>query len=346
MSKYDKVDYAKYEKYLAGRIADTLLRQTTHKMFPEAYADSANKNPFNVVMHGRLEYGRGGPKMETSMEALKEKGVLDSYVRSDANYSSRYGYYRQSKPDIRWHIEVNKEWYRKWAKAHQTEPVFELRKTVEKSKKYGIGTESVAASEKDGYRCISKYDGFNPGEAVYILDHMKEYDFRLAQSTHSSKYRGTTTTYSVLCYPFRQHQDLARTVFEGHLEHYVKTHFEVVVEHLFKLDPSMVSTKEPGTFLNYRDDMKKWTPEKTSSMIASLTAWQNYANKYLPLLQEILNSFNDRTPEQLVEQTIPLFREYLEQNYPCHLEDNDKELQQLAQWMVQGKHQGKLTEMV
>jgi hypothetical protein len=175
---------------------------------------------------------------------------------------------------------------------------------------------------------------------------MDEYDFRECSKTYDSSRYHRQKVYWVVCYPRVQHKDLAKTVFEGHLEQYVKTHFEVVIEHLFKLDPSMCHVWEPDSFTNNLKDMKKWTPKKTSSMISKLEAWQQYATAYIPLLKKILTSYDDRTPEQLVEQTVPLFRKYLEECYPCHLEDTDKDLKQLAVWMVQGKHQGKLTEIV
>ncbi len=335
--RFANVDYDRYEQHLARRVAESKLKTILHQRFPNSYCHDEG---FRIQMHGRLEQGRGGAKFDTTLTALKEKGVILSWDRKDV------GTWRQT--DYRYFIEISPSWYEEYAKDHQKEPTFKLKKTIEKRKSYGSTTDTVAASEIDGYRSIDQYnDNFDCDEMIYLLNHIDDYDFRECSKTHNyTKYHRSSTSYWVVCYPHRQHKDLAKSVFDGHLEMYVQNHFETVVEHLFNLNPAMVMADKPSTFINYRDDHEKWTPKKTQRMIDELEAWRKYADEYVPLLRQILAAFDGRTPEELIEQTIPIFRAYMDLNFPCHLEDGDKELKQLAIWMVQGKHQGKLTEMV
>lgn len=329
------VDLPRYQKHFAGAVARCLIKEK----FPEIYGDRNTSDPFEVIMGGRLEYGRGGPKFETTLTALKNAGIIWQYDRRDLNNYHFYG-----KADYRYFIKVVPEWYEKYAKTIETEPQFELKKTIEVPGKYG-GKEKRAATELDGYREVVS---FEPGETIYVLNHLDDYELVPITKSFNNKHYGSTTRSYMMCYPKAQRGDLAKDVFDAHVEEYLKKHFEWIVKLLFNIDEDVINKDRPhiSGYVASFDDPEKCTKERVERRIEEVKTGIAYFQKVLPVLQEIQQAFEKHEDSDIFAEGLKLFKEYLEECYPCHLEDKDEDLKQLAQWMLYGKHEGQPTKVV
>ena len=96
------MDLQKYEEHFAGGIASRLLKQ----MFPDVYPNIKVSDTFHFQMYGRLEHGRGGPKMETILKELASRGIITPYYeKRDVNSNWR------GKPEYRWFMNVVEDWF-------------------------------------------------------------------------------------------------------------------------------------------------------------------------------------------------------------------------------------------
>jgi hypothetical protein len=325
------VDLPKYRKHLAGCVAERLIKNH----FTEVYKKVSD--PFEVIMGSRLEYGRGGPKFETTLKALQNAGVIWQYNRQDLN---AYNFY--AKADYRYFIKVVPEWYEEYAKTIETEPKFELQKTI---KEYGkSGAKERAVTEKDGYREVIS---FEPGETIYILNHLDDYDFIPTQRSYNNKRLGIFIRKYMMCYPKAQRGDLARDVFDAHVEKYLKKHFEWIVKLVFGIEEDVINRNHPhlSSYITNFNDPNKFTKEKVEDRICSAIEGILYYQKVLPVLKKIKKGFDQFDGTDIFAEGLKRFREYLEECYPCHLEDEDEDLKQLAQWMMYGKHEGQPTKV-
>lgn len=326
------VDLDKYKEHFADRIATRLLTQE----FPDVYEVSSS-GIFEIQMRGRLEYGRGGPKFETTLKALQDAGVIKGYSKRDVNHPSFY-----SKPDYRYFIEVIPEWYEEYAKAIETKPEFEIQKTVTT---YDCGRkEEKVAIEKDGYLSI---DSFKAGGTIHILNHMDEYDFILEKRTGHNKRVGNWTRKAMKCFPKGERGELAKEIFNAHVEAYLKEHFEWIVKLVFGIKENIINQNHPYIH-GYVSDFNKpeeCTIEKIKDRIDWTIEGITYFQKVLPVLEEIQQAFEQHENSDIFAKGLKLFKAYLEECYPCHLDDEDEDLKQLAQWMMLGKHEGQPTKV-
>lgn len=325
------VDLPKYRKHLAGCVARNLIKNH----FAEVYEKVSD--PFKVIMRSRLEHGRGGPKFETTLNALQNAGVIWQYNRQDLNANHFYG-----KADYQYFIKIVPKWYEEYAKTIETEPTFELQKTIKEYGRYGF--KKRAATEKDGYKEVIS---FEPGETIYILNHLDDYEFISTQRSYSNRRVGTVTRNYMMCYPKAQRGDLAKDVFDAHVEEYLKKHFEWIVKLVFGIEENVINREHPhlSSYIADFDDPDKFTKEKVEDRICSAIEGILYYQKVLPVLREIKKGFDVFEGTDIFAEGLKRFREYLEECYPCHLEDEDKDLKQLAQWMMYGKHQGQPTKV-
>lgn len=328
------VDFLRYQEYIVGCVATILLKQK----FKESYPTEENKDPFNINMRSRLEHGRGGPKLETTLKTLESANIINSFYRSDINHSF-YG-----KPDYRYFLKVNRKWYEKYSKSIETEPKFELQETIKEYRGY---TKERAPFEKDGYKEITS---FKPGETTYILNHIDDYSFVKGTKTHTfvkgtKKYYNTHTF--VLCYPKEQRAELAKEVFDAHVKAYLKEHFEWVVKLLFGIEENVINRDTPNMFgaVSHFDNVDKWTKDKVRHKIDLAIATQEYLCRSIPVLKQIEKALEEYKDIDIFEEGFKKFKEYLTESYPCHLNDKDDKLKQLAEWMVYGKHKGTYSDV-
>lgn len=317
------VDLDRYQKYLAGCVA----RKQLESNFPDVYEKESNS--FTIVMSSRLEDGRGGPKFETTLKALKNANIISSFNKKDVNIGYRFS----MKSDYRYFLEVVPEWYEEYIKTHEKEPLFELEKEV-----YYYNQKRKIVDDIDGYKDITDFDKL---EAIYLLNHKNDFIFITKEYKRESRRYGSTYK-KVLCYPKDKRNDLSKEIFYNNLEEYLNKHFEWAVQLVLGIDENVINKEHPhlSSYVAQISEYNEWKPDYFKRKIEETKTGIEYLQKALPVLEQIHDKLLETGP--INEKAIEAFREYLEECFPCHLEDEDKDLQKLAQWVFQGKHKGKV----
>lgn len=322
------VDLDRYQKYLAGCIAHRELKNK----FPNVYEKKSNL--FTIIMGGRLEYGRGGPKFETTLKALKNVNIISTFNKRDVNVGYRFN----MKSDYRYFLEVRPEWYNEYIKTHEEYPEFETKKEVYTAR-YLSGGKKVA-SDIDSYKNLNSFKDI---EYIYLLKHFDDFHFLENEyTTRSTRFYSRRTHKEILCYPKDKRNDLSKEIFYNHLEVYLNKHFEWAVQLVLGIDENVINKEHPhlSSYVAQISEYDNWKPDYFKRKIEETKTGIEYLQRVLPVLEQIHDRLLETEP--IKEKAIEAFRKYLEECFPCHIEDEDTELKKLAQWMLRGKHMGKV----
>lgn len=326
MASYDKVDYEKYESYIAERIVKKLLRKKIIK-------EEKDSKPFKMSLTNRLESGRGGPTLggpmlDTTLNALKDKKVILYWDIEESYYN--YGYYH-SKPSRKRVFEANKEWFNKYISNpdNEKEPNFELKDLIEESnyiKKH---------KASDELSMVKGLNQFNYQELIYIHNHFDDFEIKIVETKRHP---------NITFFPKKLKRDRSKAVYRGVAKKFLLENFWWVLENVygikglgrFDTDSFRIDVNPLG--ISYPEDLDS---EKISKRLSKAKESLEKLNKALPYLEEFEKTTKGKASDVVLQESYEVFQKYMEENFPIHLNDKEKKLKQLAQWTALGKQRGK-----
>lgn len=296
--------------------------------------------PFNAESDGRI--------CNKVYTLLKDLGIVESFNYNQGTfYNNSHYHYSPIKERKQWYGSISPEWFIKNSSALGVAPVF-LTSGLRKEKEYSFSTTETnkLVNDLDNYRSLWEYEGhISDAEYIYIYWHLNEYDIIPVTKRRATK---NYEKYIVLkIYPKILLTDLSKGVFIGHVTNYLDKHIEWVIKHVLNIPNDRILNKVELS--NLRDptfkikDMAQWNGEFVSKQLQRINSLQTM----LKLGAESYTRLNEAVAkvggwDRLKVIAWDKFMNYLEENFPMHLgeDEKDKDLKKLCEWVMQGKHKG------
>lgn len=315
-------------------------------------SDIANTGMFQIPLHVEGD-GRIKNKAYTM---LKDAGILDTFTSfRPSTPFNMYSFHSSSRREpMQFNGVVNEAWFNKNAPLMAKAPMFETsgRKTVKKDS-WSEATENRLVDELGNYRELLGYQSnFTDEEMIYIYLHLSDYDYRKivknnpAGSHGRHHYQASTTEYHKI-YPKVLLSDLSKGVFYGHAMEYLDTHIEWVIKNVLGIKDDRVVNKVKISDMRDPDftfkDKSKWTEDNLDKQIQRLDAFKTMltlGEKSLRRLKQAVDVFGGW--DKLKAASEAQFITYLEECFPLHIGDDEKDLmlKKLCLEVVEGKNKG------
>lgn len=324
---------ADYPLHIAGKVSKKLLDIKLQKKYPDAIKDIPNYLFYIPI--GRLESGRSGPKIETTLKWLQNSGIILYYEKKE-EYNP---YWCPYNPKKIWYIKVNQEWYYEYIKTHEKEPEFDLSFDEK---------DSTPKKDKDKYKYISQ---LNDIETNYLFNHWDEdlYDVYEEITTIQTKRYGKKTRRNLKIFPRNKLKELSSTTFYRKVDEYLNEQMPYwAVRLVLNMKDTIINKKTNclstlGGNFNY-DSFNK---VRIKHRIDETKHIYKYLEKLLPHLEEIYTKIESQyngEMSDLYKDTREKFIEHLEQNAPLYIDHEDDKLKALANLVLLGKNKGRLVE--
>ena len=275
---------------------------------------------------------------------LKNVGILDSFdsTRESSCFTPYRGHYSDRKQPKRWQGVVNKEWFEK-SMTMAIAPVFETSGLKRVQDSYSDEEKRKLVLEKDNYISLFEYNSFKDAEFIYLYWNFKDYDVQefTVQETYSRREKKV-----LKIYPKALLAELSKGVFYGHASDYLDKHFEWVVKHVLDIPDDHILNKtkfgnmhKPGFLMeNWSDFLGTDHVTHELTKIKQMKTMLELAEKSWLRVEVAVDKLGGWDKVKAIARD--KFWVYLEQNFPMHLDDKDKDLKKLCEWIMQGKHKG------
>ena len=295
-------------------------------------------NMFEIPLYAESD-GRISNKVYTMLHDL---GVLSmfNYTQQD-----RFSYGSSRKERKKYYGMVSSKWFKKNVPAMAKAPVFETSgRITTKANTWSDRTEVKLVKEEDNYRNLFGHN-LTDAEMIYIYLHLDEYDIQTKEESNIKFSSSKHTTYHI--YPKALLPMLSKGVFYGHAMDYLEKHFEWVIVNVLGIKDDRIVSKvklyelPSPTFI--MKDKSEWNEEflvKQINRINKLETMLGLGKIAMLKLNTTVLKFGGWDKLKKVSEKV--FIKYLEENFPLHIGDNEKDedLQALCIEVQEGKNKG------
>ena len=297
-------------------------------------------NMFEIPLYAESD-GRIKNRVYTMLHDI---GVLSMF-----NYTqqSRFSYYNSSRKEPKnYYGMVSSEWFNKNAPAMAKAPVFETSGRITTSANtWSTQTEVKLVKEKDNYRNLFGHN-LTDAEMIYIYFHIDEYDVQVREEKNNSNRFGSTTHTTYHVYPKALLPMLSKGVFYGHAMDYLEKHFEWVIANVLGIKDKIINkvglSELPSPTFKM-EDKTKWNEEFVTKQIDRINKLETMLGLgKLALLKLNASVLKFGGWDKVKEVSEKAFIKYLEENFPMHISDDEKDeaLKDLCLAVQEGKNKG------